>query len=402
MTTPWGLLGGERITRGRLSVPGVGVWSAVLEMEGAPELSGSVTLALGDLRLSGTIAPDRSGTDALVARYLLVGGAGGWSSVLPPKGYHSDSGVRASTVAEDAAREAGETLGRVEVAAPFLGVDYVRSRGPAAVTLSDVAGGVAWYVDLDGTTHIAARPEVEAERGSYEVLDVDPAERLVTLAVDDLTRFGIGSVLSERLDSRLTVRSYEVEIEAGSWTVRAWCGAPSTSSSRLARTLRSFVQRVASDRLYGVYEYRVVRQGTDGRLEVRPVESGSGLPDLGPIDVYPGVAGASAEVSEGTTILVEFISGDRRRPIVRGLAPRGGSGHAATKLVLDVSGASSSILLGASASKKLAYAEDVASALSQVQATFDAFIPGSGGAEFPTPFVAPSAASIGTSKTVAE
>ncbi len=401
MTTPWALLSGERITRGRVVVPGVGVWFAEIEMEGAPAISGSATLALGELRLTGTIDATRSGSNAQVGRFVLVGGGGGWSRELEARGYHSDSGVRASTVAEAAAREAGETLGRVEVASAFLGADYVRSRGPASVTLADVAAGVPWWVDFYGETHIATRDEEQADPDTYEVLEVDPAQRLVTLAVDDLRDIGIGSILSERLDTPLTIRSYEIEIEGGSWTVRAWCGAPSTSASRLARALTRFVDRVRADRLLGVWTYQVVRQNVDGRLEVQPVERSAGLPDIGPVSVWPGIAGASCEVAAGAQLLVEFIDGDRRKPIVRGFAPKGGSGHVPTTLTLDASGANASVVLGAGATKKLAYAEDVAQAFSQVQATINAFVPGSGGASFPTPFVAPTAAALGTSKTVA-
>ncbi|MBN8609645.1 MAG: hypothetical protein J0L92_03625 [Deltaproteobacteria bacterium] len=400
MTLPWALLSGERITRGRVSVPGIGVWSAEIEMEGAPSISGSATLALGDLRLTGTIDESRSGSNAMVRRVVLVGGGGGWSKVLPARSYHSDAGVRASTVAQDAAREAGETLGTVRAGSDMLGSDYVRSRGPASVTIADIAAGVPWFVDFDGVTHVMAREEEQADVDAYEVLEVDPAERLVTLAVDDLTQVGVGSILTERLDAPLTIRAMEIEIEGGSWTVRAWCGAASTSASRLARALTRFVDRVRSDRLLGVWSYQVVRQNVDGRLEVQPVERSAGLPDIGPVSVWPGIAGASCEVAAGAQILVEFIDGDRRKPIVRGFAPKGGSGHIPSKLVLDASGASASLLLGAGATKKLAYAEDVAQAFSQVQATINAFVPGSGGASFPTPFVAPTASAIGTSKVV--
>lgn len=337
MTLPWGTLGGERVTRGCVYVPGIGVWHADLEMEGEPSLSGRQTLALGDLRLAGSIAEPRSGANAAVASYQLVAGAGGWSSVLPARSYHNDAGVRASTVVEDAAREAGETLG--STSSDVVGADYVRARGPASVTIADIAAGVPWWVDFEGTTRIGARAETDAEADAYEVLEVDAANRIVTLAVDDLTRIGIGSILRERLDAPLVVRSMEIEIDdAGSVRVRAWCGAPSTSSSRLARGLRRFVDHVRSDRMLGVWAYQVVRQNTDGRLELRPVEASIGLPDVGPVKAWPGIAGASATVEAGAEVLVEFVNGDRRKPIVRGFAPKDGSGHVPTEVVLASSG----------------------------------------------------------------
>lgn len=337
MTLPFATLGGERVVRGRVHVPGVGVWHADLEMEGEPSLSGRQTLALGDLRLSGTIADPNSGTNAAVAAYQIVAGGGGWSRVLPARSYHNDAGVRASTVVEDAAREAGETLGSTPT--EMVGADYVRSRGPASVTIADIAAGVPWWVDFEGTTRIGERAETDAESDAYEVLEVDAAQRTVTLAVDDLTRVGIGSILRERLDAPLVVRSMEIEIDdAGSVRVRAWCGAASTSGSRFARRLRRFVDHVRSDRLLGVWVYQVVRQNTDGRLELRPVEASIGLPDVGPVKAWPGIAGASCTVAGGAEVLVEFVNGDRRRPIVRGFAPKDGSGHVPTELVLASSG----------------------------------------------------------------
>lgn len=408
MTAPWATLGGERIRRGRVHVPGVGVWLAEIEMEGAPDMSGAQTLALGALRLVGTIDHTSSGTNAQVARYTLVGGGGGWSRVLSARSYHSDAGVRASTVAQDAAREAGETLAEVRPASELVGSDYVRSRGPASVTLADVAAGVPWWVDYEGRTHVAPRPDVEADADAYEVLEVDPAERLVVLAVDDLTRVGIGSVLRERLEEPLTVREMEIEIDdGGSVRVRAWCGAPSTSSSRLASALRGIVDRVRADRLLGVWSYQVVRQNTDGRLELRAVERGAGLPDLGPVSVWPGVAGASSELAPGAEVLVEFLDGDRRRPIVRGHAPRGGSGHVPTKLTLDASGPSASLLLGAAATKSVAFAAEVRAELAKIQAALAAAVAPSGGGTVTYPpgsaYTAPSTdGAIGSAKVRAE
>src|SRR5690606_1122690 len=131
MTTPFATLEGQRCTAVRVYVPGIGVWFADIELEEAPSLSGRATLALGELRLTGTIDADHNGTVALTRRLRLIGGAGGWSTLLPQRSYHSDAGVRARTVAEDVAREAGETLVAFDVPEPNLGIDYARTAGPA-------------------------------------------------------------------------------------------------------------------------------------------------------------------------------------------------------------------------------------------------------------------------------
>src|SRR5690606_38661683 len=91
-----------------------------------------------------------------------------------------------------------------------LGIDYARTAGPAAMTLADVAGTASWWVDFEGQTRVGTRVPTEASPGTYEVLDVVPDERLVTLACDDLREIGIGTILSERLDAPMTVREMVV------------------------------------------------------------------------------------------------------------------------------------------------------------------------------------------------
>lgn len=351
MTTPFATLEGQRCTVVRVHTPGVGVWFADIELEGAPSLSGQATLALGELRLVGTIDESHDGTIALTRRLRLVGGAGGWSTLLPQRSYHSDAGVRARTVAEDAAREAGETLGSFDVPVPDLGIDYARTAGPAAMTLADVIGATSWWVDFDGRTNVGTRTETEAEQGTYEVLDVDPAQRLVTLAVDDLRTIGIGSILSDRLDAPMTVRELAIEIEGESIRVRAWCGASDTTESRIARSLQSIVRHTASERILGgPWKYRVVRHAGD-RLELQAVARDAGIPDLGPVSMWPGIAGASAELSPGAEVLIDFIDGDRRQPIVRGFAPKDGAGHVPLSATLDFT---TELKLGAAATQGVA------------------------------------------------
>jgi hypothetical protein len=370
MTDFYATLDGHRVVSASVHVPGIGVWFADVELEGAPELAARATLALGELRLAGTV--DRQGSSAGTVWLRLVGGAGGWSRLLPPRSYHSDAGVRARTVAEGAAREAGEELGGFLVDVDRLGVDYVRSAGPASQTLADVAGPAPWWVDFEGRTHVGPRGEVGAASGSYEVTDVAPDEKLVTLAVDDLRAIAIGSVLSERLDAPLTVREYSIELEPEAVRVRAWCGTPATSEGRIARALRAIVRSTTAGRILGgPWRYRVARMIAGGRAELEAVVRDASLPNIGPVSMWPGVAGASVELDVGAELLVDFIDGDRRQPIVRGFAPKGGAGHVPLALVLA---AEETIrLMSSSAADGVAKSSEVNARIDEIAQALDAF-----------------------------
>lgn len=322
---------GHPLTKVRLTVGNTGPWHAECDFEVAPELAGRVTLAIGALQLSGTIAPEQDGTFGLQRKCHIVAGAGGWSGELVPKGYHNDAGVKARNVAEDAAREVGETLGTFVPRAERIGVDYVRQVGPAARALEDVIGGAPWWVDYAGLTHVGPRPPVVLPESAYEVLAYDPRARVVTLAVDDPGAMQIGAVLSERLDVPQTVREFELSVTAEAIRVKAWCGGADDASGHLVGVLRALAARFGDGKLLGKYRYRVVRMAGQ-RVELQSVRRSVGLPDLLAVSMWPGVAGAHAELAAGAEVLVEFIEGDRTQPIVSHFAGADGAGFVPVSL----------------------------------------------------------------------
>lgn len=395
---------GHPASRVLVRVPGRGAWFADIDLEGDPNVSGRVTIALGALELEGTVRPSQSGTHGLQRRLQVVAGGDGWGDLLGAKAYHNDSRVRARTVAEDAAREAGEELGDFAPSAERIGIDYVRQSGPAARVLEDVIGAVPWWVDYAGRTQVGTRGSAEASADAYEVLEHEPRDRVVTLAVDDLSAITIGSVLSARLDEPQTVRELELDVGPERVRVRAWCGEDS-GRGHLWGLVRALARRATDDRLYGCWRYRVVQMSGD-RVELQAVRRDAGLPDIKPISMWPGIAGVHAELAGSTEVLVEFIEGDRAQPIITHYLGRvspgeilGASPWLPVSIVHD---AQETIRLGGGVTKKLAFAEDVAAAFADVQTTIDTFTPGTGGAEFPTPFIAPSAGDLATTKVEAE
>jgi hypothetical protein len=333
MTEAFASVNGQRLTGFRLVVGNVGPWFAECDLEEAPALTGRVTITLGKQQLVGTVVAQQDGSFGLQQKCRIVGGANGWGRSLAPKNYHNDAGVKAQLIAADAAREVGETLGQFVPAVERVGNDYVRRAALASSVLEQACGaGVAWWIDYAGVTHAGPRPSSPAAMADYEVLAFDPRTRVVTLAVDDPGAIVIGSVLSERLDAPQTVRDLELYLDGAALRVTAWCGGSEGQQGRLGALLTAIARRATDAPLHSKYRYRVVSMAVDGRVNLQAVRKGAGLPDVQPIAMWPGVAGAHAELTPGAEVLVEFIEGDRTMPIVTHFAGKGGAGFVPVSL----------------------------------------------------------------------
>jgi hypothetical protein len=336
MTEAYVHIAGHRITNLALTIGNVGPWVAEVTFEGAPELEGQVTLEVGTRKLVGTIDPEASGTFGLRRRVRLVAGAGGWGKLVPAKSYHNDAGVKARTVADDAARAVGEQIGSFVPLSERIAADYLREARTASCALEDALGGrgeVPWWVDDAGITHAGPRPAVEVASSAYQVLAYDPRERIATLAVDDPAAVGIGTILSERLDGPQTVREIVLTVTPEELRVRAWCGGGDATPGRLAGLFRGLVDRVSDGKLFGKYRYRVARMNGQ-RVDLQAVRKRPGLPDVLPASMWPGVPGAHAQLAVGAEVLVEFIEGHRGMPIVTAFVGAGGDGFVPTSLTL--------------------------------------------------------------------
>jgi hypothetical protein len=388
---------GEPLVSVELHVPHRGAWWARIEFVDAPELEGSVELAIDELRLVGTIVSDHDGTHCGHRRALVFAGAAGWGTEVEPQHYRADTGVRAALVAEDAARTAGETLGTFEPASERLGSHYVRQGGLARRVLEDAIGEVLWWVDYDGVTHVAAeRPEVEAEADDYRVLDYDPLERVATLEISDPRTVIVGSQLTEGLDVPQVVRELDLKASPRGLRMQVWTGA---GRYGLADSQAYAVhRRYAEARLWGSWRYRVTRMnghvvggGELGvlvydSLDARPVLSAHGLPELVHVELSPGVPGCSVELPEGLEILVEFVEGNRALPRVVAFAGPDQSTWVPTRLTLDAD----VIELGDGAVNEVALHNLVEAQLTTLKNAISgaACTPGDGGAAFKAAIVA--------------
>lgn len=334
MTEAFASVNGQRLSSLRVVAGNVGPWFADLEFEEAPDLAGKVTITVGALQLVGTVVPQFDGTFGQQRKCRVVAGANGWGTMLGPKAYHNDASIKAQLIAADAARECGETLGGFVPAADRVGNDFVRRAALASNVLEEVIGSVAWWVDYAGVTQVGPRPASAIDSSTYEVLAHDPRTRIVTLAVDDPGAVTVGSILSERLDAPQTVRDLELHLDGGALRITAWCGGSEREPGRLPGLFREIARRATDAELWGKYRYRVVRMAVDGRVELQAVSKASGLPDVAPISMWPGVPGTHAVLTPGAEVLVEFVEGDRTMPIVTHFAGKGGAGFVPVTLTL--------------------------------------------------------------------
>ncbi len=313
-------------TKLRVCIPRWGVWWAEAQLEEESSLSGRVDVVASDLLLSGTII---SGGVSGLGRsaYRIVGGAGGWGRALPPKSYDNPAGVKASTVLQEAATAAGETL-TGEVPSTIVGLTWARDDGPASRTL-DLLASRAWYVDEVGDTRLGTRPRVELaadlERGP-----VDQANLTVALSGEAIATVLPGVVVDG-------LEAVDVEHTIGGSSVRSVVyGARATAQfGTVEAALESAISRLLPWLRYarGPFEYRVVTQ-TGEKLNLQPVLSSLGLGDLDSVPVRPGVPGVRADVALGSRVLVSFINADPSRPVVLAFEDAESDGFVPTRLDL--------------------------------------------------------------------
>lgn len=316
-------LAGQRATTARLFVPPVGPWVLDADLDEAATLTGQVECRLGDLDLIGTVDERATSTFAAATRVRVVAGGNGWGRSLPPRGYHNDAGVKASQVAQDAAREVGEGIGTF-TPTRRLGNDFARAVGPASRALEEAAGGTPWWVDYLGVTQVQERPSQPV--GEVELLSFDASSRVAVLALTDTSAVLPGSTITdERIPGGATVREVHFELARGTLRARCWCG--SGARDRLSSALEALVQQVVARSLRlggGPWRYRVVGMAPDGRVNLQAISTG--VPDVLPVPMRPGAAGVHAQLTPGTEVLVHFVEGDPGQPVITHFAGKGGDG----------------------------------------------------------------------------
>ena len=223
MTIAEAALNAHRIRMGRLTQPKIGTWIADVWTDDeipASELETPLTISVGNLSFKGARIRGEAWQGG--SRVRVVGGAGGWRSVLPARWYTSDAGVRPSVVAADAANECGETISEGVASDAPLGAWYARSQWSASRTLYQL--GCPWRILDDGSTSLRAWPAGRIS-SLFDVVAYDSARCIVEAATDYPADWRPAKVLSNlRLPSGdFTISDVVHTFEPGKYRVQAWC-----------------------------------------------------------------------------------------------------------------------------------------------------------------------------------
>lgn len=142
-----------RIVKGTITIPFWGCWHADLTLDTDTSLPpGPQMLVLADLKGTCSVIRDVDFTKQRGVR--VVGGYGGWRKPVAAKQYQNPGQLLLSTVLQDVALENGEQVS--VLADRSVGVTYIRGEGIGRDVLQELAED-AWYVGLDGITHVAPR-----------------------------------------------------------------------------------------------------------------------------------------------------------------------------------------------------------------------------------------------------
>ncbi len=185
---------GEMLTSARVTLPKTGAWlydgtTATSEVtEGA-----RVTLTVAeDMTLSGTVirAVEFEGR----TQFRVVGGKGGWTAPVRAVGYTSSAGLAFAPIAQDAARESGETLGS-SVPQVSVGTQYTRRAGPASQVFALLPVGTDWWIDDAGATQFGQRA-AGLLMTEFQSMDYDGRSGVLQIATDSPGAFRPGKTIA--------------------------------------------------------------------------------------------------------------------------------------------------------------------------------------------------------------
>lgn len=324
---------GSSVTRARVTFGSWGLWFAGVDLTDDATLSGAVTLTVAGTECACTVLS--GGTADGRAAYTLVGGAGKWGLEIPAKSYADDSGVKVSSVLQDAASKCGEQIAGLPTTRK--GPAYARRAAPAYETLCGLAPR-NWYVDLDGVTRIGQRATVEYT-GTAERTRRDPQAGVIELATESVEQLLPGV----NVDDLGPATDVEWILTKNRLTARVFYRA---SLSRRLAAYDKIMRALDPWRDYrAAYEFRVVTQSGE-RFNLQPVRSSTGMPDLARVAVRPGVAGMRNTVTPGEQVVVQFLDGDPSRPAITNHAAPDEPGWMPLTIELGGPGALGVALLG--------------------------------------------------------
>ncbi len=307
-------LNGARTTSVSVKIPFYGAWSADVTMASADDIvdtqkriTTSVTLVIGDLSLKGTII--RQAVYGGARSLRIVAGAAGWRNVIPAQGYSQESGIKLSTILNDAARAAGESI--VIDTERNIGTSYVRERAKAERVLALETAG-AWWIDTAGVTQLAARSSAAIVHPFTVTKHLGGAGQF-EIATETVSHWMPGRTFAApQIPGTHTISS--VTLDAGNeGAVRLFVLAKFDGlTERLLVNLRALIRAEMSQFSYaGVWEYTIVSATT---TTVDATSDHATMPALTKVPMMAGLLGEVVLPTPGAKCRIRFVNNDPTRP----------------------------------------------------------------------------------------
>lgn len=300
-------LNGERVAFGEVTIPMFGAWTADVTLPVDKEITSPCTLVVGDLSLVGTVVRQAGFNGDRTAR--LVGGANGWSTQLPAKGYSHVVGVKLSSVLKDAADECGETI-ELETDRN-VGTLYTRDAGKASDVLALQLNG-QWYIDNAGVTQTKARSAAPIVT-PFTMVTRSGARADFEIATEAIAAWSPGrtftsnTVVTAQTISSVTIRSTN-EGKTRLFVLSADTGV----QEKLRAAIQAIVRAELSAFKYsGVWEYEIF-SATENEINARSLTTI--MPDLTKVPVMPGVMGEDVTPKPGDRCRIQFVNQNPAQP----------------------------------------------------------------------------------------
>lgn len=299
-------LNDERMLRASITLPRWGIWTADVCVSTDQKLSGQARISLHGLDLTGTILD--GDTDRNTGWYRIVGGAGGWRKVIGAKAYRNEAGVKLATVLGDAARECGESMGSMPQ--EQLGPAYERHEGEAVRAL-DLLRPENWYVDEHGTTQLGHRTASDYPGEYVLTRPKQLGTKLLQVAAEDISELLPGATL-ENIEAA-TVRH---ELTPSGIRSLVWGVIEPWSDRALGAFLSLVRAELRHTDYHRILEYKINSTASGGYVDIVPMRTKMGLPNLSNIPLRPGVPGGGGVPATGSSCLVAFLDGEPTRPVI--------------------------------------------------------------------------------------
>lgn len=300
-------LNGKDILSVSIQEPRIGVWSAVVDVDSDEVISGTVKIAIDGVSWVGTVAKG----DLHAGRFhaQVVGGAGKLATVLDAKYYQ---GTSLAVVLDDLMLGTGEKLSSTtstEIRSHTV-PRWSRPQGKASAELVQIADEMvfSWRVLRDGTIWLGAEswPTISP---IYDQIDRVPGRDSITIAPE--SPFVLpGSTFEKQKVSRVTTYIKDVGLRQDILIEGA------SGGSRVTEDMTAFIGQQVDNKIdYSrMYPSKVLKQSSDGTLELlpdAPKMRGNGLTR---VPIRHGIPGLHVVVPAGGKVLLFFEAGDRKLP----------------------------------------------------------------------------------------